>query len=133
MGVYNEVVVYFHGTSHCASFKCHRLTENCCRPCLALHDPVTNLLMAASNSLTLHIKQLNLVNGFLNMTMSSPYSNGLYSQSSRAREIYNMNVQEMHDSNMSILASCTNKVSGECILPSDALLLAGLCRTYRKI
>lgn len=69
MGVYNDVVVYFHGTSHCASFKCHSLPEDCYRPCLALHDPVTNLLMAASNSLTRHIKQLNLVNGFLNMAV----------------------------------------------------------------
>lgn len=80
MGVYNDVVVYFNGTSHCASFKCHSIPEDCYRTCLALHDPVTNLLMAASNSLTRHIKQLNLVNGFLNMAMSSPYSNGLYSR-----------------------------------------------------
>ncbi len=62
-----------------ASFKHHSLPEYCCWPCPSLHDYSSHRLMATSSSIMHHVTKLkSSQTGFLNMTRSSLYSNGLH-------------------------------------------------------
>ncbi len=63
-----------------ALFKHHSLPEYCCWPCHPLWLQCIHLLMATSSRIMHHVTKLkSSQTGFLNMTMSSLYSNGLHS------------------------------------------------------
>ncbi len=69
-----------------ASFKLHSLPEYCCWPCPSLYDYSVSIFWCTSSRIMHHVTKLkSSQTGFLNMTMSSLYSNGLHrSQSNRA-------------------------------------------------
>ncbi len=63
-----------------ASFKHHSLPEYCCCPCPSLYDYSVHIFWCTSSRITHHVTKLrSSQTGFLNMTMSSLYSNDLHS------------------------------------------------------
>ncbi len=63
-----------------ALFKHHSLPEYCCWPCPSLYDYSVPSSDANSSRIMHHVTKLkSSQTGFLNMTMSSLYSNGLHS------------------------------------------------------
>ncbi len=74
--------IYFLGTlnTNWALFKCHSLPEYCCWPCPSLYDYSVPSSDATSSRIMHHVTKLkSSQTGFLNMTISSLYSNGLHS------------------------------------------------------
>ncbi len=60
--------------------KCHSLPEYCCWPCPSLYDYSVFIFWCTSSRIIHHVTKLkSSQTGFLNMTMSSLYSNGLHS------------------------------------------------------
>ncbi len=63
-----------------ASFKHHSLPEYCYWPCPSLYDYSVSIFWCTSSRIMHHVTKLkSSQTGFLNMTMSSLYSNGLHS------------------------------------------------------
>ncbi len=63
-----------------ALFKRHSLPEHCCWPCPSLYDYSVPIFWCTSSRIMHHVTKLkSSQTGFLNMTMSSLYSNGLHS------------------------------------------------------
>ncbi len=62
-----------------AAFKRHSLPEYCCWPCPSLYDYSVPIFWCTSRRIMHHVTKLkSSQTGFLNMTMSSLYSNGLH-------------------------------------------------------
>ncbi len=76
---------YFLGTlwalsTNWASFKCHSLPEYCCWQCSSLYAYSVTIFWCYFKQYNAHVTKLkSSQTGFLNMTMSSLYSNGLHS------------------------------------------------------
>ncbi len=73
---------YFLGTlsTNWASFKHHSLPEYCWWPCPSLYDYSVPIFWCTSSRIIQHVTKIkSSQTGFLNMTMSSLYSNGLHS------------------------------------------------------
>ncbi len=63
-----------------ALFKHHSLPEYCCWPCPSLYDYSVHIFWCTSSRIMHHVTKIkSSQTGFLNMTMSSLYSNGLHS------------------------------------------------------
>ncbi len=63
-----------------ALFKLHSLPEYCCWPCPSLYDYSVHIFWCTSSRIMHHVTKIKSSHtSFLNMTMSSLYSNGLHS------------------------------------------------------
>ncbi len=112
-----------------ASFKHHNLPEYCCWPRPSLYDYSEPIFWCTSSRIMHHVTKLkSSQTGFLNMTMSSRYSNGLHSppqspdlnpieqlwdvveREIRIMDVQPTNLQQLCDAIMSIWT----KISEEC-------------------
>ncbi len=80
-GVWDIFLAHFGTLStNWTLFKCHSLPEYCCWPCTSLYDYSVHIFWCTSSRIMHHVTKLkSSQTGFLNMTMSSLYSNGLHS------------------------------------------------------
>ncbi len=80
-GVGDIFLAHFgHLSTNWASFKHHSLPEYCYWPCPSLYDYSVPIFWCASSRIMHHVTKLkSSQTGFLNMTMSSLYSNVLHS------------------------------------------------------